>query len=62
MISRSKQTWTPGAIVKVGFLSLKVVKAIPTPGDGLPDQYELTNKDGTRTYLFTPYNGLERVS
>ena len=31
MITRSKQDWTPGASVKVGFLILEVVECIPTP-------------------------------
>jgi hypothetical protein len=36
MITRSRQDWTPGAVVKVGFLTLEVVECIPTPGDYRP--------------------------
>ncbi len=46
MITRSRQDWTPGASVKVGFLTLEVVECIPTPGDYRPDDYRL------------PHNGL----
>lgn len=60
MIQRSKQQWTVGSIVKVGFLSLRVVAIVPTPGDYRPDQYKLTSLDGSKTYTFTPHHGLER--
>jgi len=62
MIQRSKQTWTPGATVKVGFLTLRVLAAEPTPGDYLPDAYHLESLDGARRYRFVPHNGLERLS
>ncbi len=57
-----KQDWFPGAVVKVGFLKLRVINLIPTPGDYRPDVYVLTNLDGNRVYHFTPHFGLERVS
>lgn len=60
MITRSKQNWTPGNMVKVGFMTLKVIEAIPTPGDYLPDKYLLEGKNGKR-YYFTPHNGLESI-
>jgi hypothetical protein len=59
MINRTKQTWEPGQTVKVGFLSLKVLAKIPTPGDWLPDAYALTNEHGA-FYRFVPHNGLSR--
>ncbi len=59
-IQRSKQTWTPGSQVKIGFLSLKVLNLLPTPGDYKPDIYILT--DGkANIYQFTPHYGLEKV-
>jgi hypothetical protein len=61
MINRSKQDWTIGRTVKVGFLSLIVASIEPTPGDGRPDIYHLTSIDGLRRYEFTPHCGLERV-
>ena len=59
MISNSKQDWTAGQTVKVGFMSLTVVRAIPTPGDYKPDAYILESKG--RYYRFVPHNGLERI-
>lgn len=60
-ITRSKQDWSVGAKVKVGFLTLTITRLEPTPGDGMPDIYHLTNGQG-RQYTFTPHYGLERVS
>ncbi len=62
MIKNTRQDWTPGATVKVGFLSLVVVAAIPTPGDYAPDAYILKNAAGTKLYHFVPHNGIEAVS
>lgn len=62
MISKSTQTWTAGATVKVGFLSLVVVAAIATPGDYAPDAYILKNAAGTQLYRFRPHLGVEKVS
>jgi hypothetical protein len=62
MIKQSTQNWTAGATVKVGFLTLKVQRAIPTPGDYAPDAYLLTNLAGTQIYQFVPHNGLIKVT
>lgn len=62
MITRTQQNWTPGKPIKVGFLSLIVKAAIPTPGDYLPDAYVLSNVAGTQLYKFVPHNGLEKIS
>lgn len=61
MITKTKQNWTTGQIVKVGFLSLIVKSAVATPGDFLPDAYILTNQAGTQLYKFVPHNGLEKI-
>jgi hypothetical protein len=61
MVKNSKQNWTVGGVVKVGFLTLTVVAAIPTPGDWMPDAYALTNGKGT-FYRFVPHNGLTRCA
>lgn len=61
MINRTKQSWEVGATVKVGFLSLVVKAAIPTPGDSMPDAYILANKAGTQLYKFVPHNGVEKI-
>lgn len=60
MIQWTKQTWDVGATVKVGFMTLKVLAAVPTPGDYAPDAYVLTDATGTRFYRFVPHNGCER--
>lgn len=59
---RPVNIWTPDAIVKVGYMTLRVVKRIPTPGDGKPDQWELESVNGDRTYRFAPYSGLKLVA
>ena len=53
-------SWTLGSVVKVGFLSLRVV-GCRSVKDGLPDIYTLGSLDGTRRYEFVPYNGLTRA-
>lgn len=60
MITRSQQKWEVGQTVRVGFMVLTVVEAIPTPGDYRPDQYRLVSAKGVE-YTFTPHYGLERV-
>ena len=60
MITKSKQDWSVGAMVKVGFLTLRVVAAQATPGDYRPDCYMLESAKGVR-YSFTPHFGLERL-
>lgn len=62
MINKTKQDWSIGATVKVGFLVLVVVAAVPTPGDCLPDAYVLRNATGTKLYEFVPHNGLEGIT
>lgn len=62
MINRTKQDWTTGQTVKVGFLSLIVKAAVATPGDYAPDAYILVNKAGTQLYKFVPHNGLEKIT
>ena len=57
---QSKQNWSIGSIVKVGFMTLKVIgcRAIV---DGMPDIYDLESLDGTKRYEFIPHNGLHRI-
>lgn len=62
MITNSKQNWQVGATVKVGFMSLRVLGMVKTPGDFKPDQYALANADNTRFYRFVPHFGCERVA
>jgi hypothetical protein len=59
MINKTKQNWTPGQTVKIGFMTLVVKAAVATPGDSLPDAYILTNAAGTQLYKFVPHNGVE---
>lgn len=62
MITKSKQQWEVGQVVKVGFLTnLTVVAKVPTPGDYAPDAYILRSAKGAE-YRFVPHNGIERIS
>lgn len=56
------QDWTPGQIVKVGFMKLMVLSG-PHPNEDsyLPNFYVLAGNKGA-TYRFTPHNGCERIS
>lgn len=58
---KTTQDWSIGNTVKVGFLTLKVIKAEAIK-DHLPDIYTLTSLDGTKVYEFIPHNGLTRIS
>ena len=58
MIQNSKQNWEIGQTVKVGFMVLKVLAKVPTPGDYAPDAYVLENRG--RFYRFVPHNGIAR--
>jgi len=62
MSKTSKQEWTAGSTVKVGFLTLVVVAKIATPGDYLPDAYICKNPAGTQLYKAVPFNGVEKLS
>ena len=57
MSRKPKQDWTPGATVRVGFMTLTVVRKVPTPGDFRPDVYHLTAANGA-PYTFQPHFGL----
>ena len=59
MITHSKQDWTVGKTVKVGFMRLIVVKHVPTPGDYAPDAYNLLSSNG-KQYNFVPHNGISQ--
>lgn len=61
MITRSKQVWEVGEVVKVGFMSLRVTGKEATPGDYMPDAYHLVDLKGIKQYRFMPHNGLERI-
>lgn len=61
MIQRSKQKWEVGAVVKVGFLTLRVL-GVRAVKDWMPDIYDLESLDGSRRYEFIPHNGLTRVN
>jgi len=59
MIKRTKQDWSVGNWVKVGFLKLKVLSA-RAEVDGLPDIYTLEAENGKK-YEFIPHNGLYAI-
>jgi hypothetical protein len=56
----SKQDWTVGQTVKVGFMTLKVLAKVATPGDYMPDAYALETNG--KFYRFVPHNGLARCA
>lgn len=60
MVQNSRQNWTLGAMVKVGFMTLRIVSARAVK-DGLPDIYVLESLDSTKVYEFIPHNGLRRI-
>lgn len=62
MINRTEQNWEVGEVVKVGFMRLRVLAKVATPGNYLPDQYALTSLTGERFYRFIPHNGCTRVT
>ena len=59
-ITNTKQDWSTGSIVKVGFLKLRVV-GVEAVIDGMPDIYTLESLDGRKRYEFIPHNGLARI-
>ena len=59
MIRNSKQNWSIGSVVKVGFMELRIT-GIKAVRDGMPDIYEMKSLDGSRRYEFIPHNGLIR--
>jgi hypothetical protein len=61
MITKTKQNWTVGQQVKVGFLTLLII-GIKSVKDGLPDIYQLSSLDGLKKYEFIPHNGLYKIS
>jgi hypothetical protein len=60
MITRTRQNWSVGSVVKVGFMTLRVLGAEAVK-DGLPDIYTLESLDGSKRYEFIPHNGLVRL-
>lgn len=56
----SGNKWTPGEVVKVGFMRLRVLSA-RAEKDYLPDIYTLVSLDGSKYYEFIPHNGLTRT-
>ena len=61
MITRTKQNWDNGSIVKVGFMTLRVL-SVRAVFDGLPDIYTLESLDRSIKYEFIPHNGLTRLN
>ena len=59
MITRTKQNWTVGEWVKVGFMKLRVT-GFRAEYDGLPDIYSLESSSGKK-YEFIPHNGLYAI-
>ena len=60
MINKTKQDWSIGNIVKVGFMQLRVT-GIRAVRDGMPDIYDMESLDSSKKYEFIPHSGLVRV-
>ena len=60
-ITHSKQDWTPGQLVNVGFLRLRMVR-VEAVFDGKPDIYTLESLDGSKKYEFIPHMGITRIN
>lgn len=60
-MTKSKQVWAVGEMVKVGFLSLRITGTEKNAGWNNQTGYLLTNADGSKNYRFTPHEGLERL-
>jgi len=58
---RVRQIWDAGKDVKVGFLTLGILKKIAPPGDGMPGKYLLIDHKTKALYYFTPYYGLAKI-
>jgi hypothetical protein len=58
-VKRTRQNWSIGSKVKIGFLTLEIVNFTPTPKDYRPDVYTLKNEKG-QLYTFTPHYGLKK--
>jgi hypothetical protein len=54
MITNTKQNWSVGSSVKVGFLTLKVTAIIG-------NEYRLVSLNGKVEFSFTPYTGLIKL-
>ena len=59
MITRTKQDWTQGSTVKVGFLTLEVVDRVAAPLSYYQEAYRLWNPVNGKKYTFVPHNGIE---
>lgn len=58
---KSRQDWSIGQTVKVGFMTLRVL-GVRAVKDCLPDIYDLESLDGSKKYEFIPHNGLSRIN
>jgi hypothetical protein len=66
-VTRTRQDWSVGSTVRVGFLQLRITGLVPTPGDGEPDIYQLVSLAPDRygelaRYEFQPHLGLYRTN
>lgn len=57
MITNSKQKWSVGQTVNIGFMKGLTVKAALATGE-----YLVSNAASTKLYSFTPHDGIRAVS
>lgn len=60
MIKQTKQNWTVGEKVNIGFMKGLEVVSARAEFDGLPDIYTLVSSTGKK-YEFIPHNGLYAI-
>ena len=59
MIKNSRQNWNIGEVVKIGFLSGKIIDILAIV-DYLPDIYIIESPKAL--YKFIPHNGIEKIT
>ena len=61
-MKNSSENWTVGEIVRIGFLSLRIIgNKVATPGNYAADEWPLESLNGKSFYRFIPHRGLHRM-
>lgn len=59
---KTNPAWEVGETVKVGFMTLRIMGRIATPGNHSPDEFAMESLDGSKFYTFCPHRGLHRAA
>jgi hypothetical protein len=61
-MKNQRENWTVGEIVRVGFLSLRIIgNKIATPGNYAADEWPMESLNGKGFYRFIPHRGLYKM-